>query len=52
MSLVKNSSILETAWFFFGYYDQFSDWWIWMSGPGLIGRFNRPITGVRLQSTV
>ena len=52
MSLVKNSSILETAWFFFDYYAQFSDWWIWMSGPSLIGRFNCTITGVRLQLTV
>ena len=35
-----------------GYCDQFCDWWIWLKGPSMIGCFNCPITGVRLQPTV
>ena len=57
MSKVKN---LEISWFFFfrvsgccyGYCDQLCDWWIKLSGHSMIGCFNCPIAGVRLQPTV
>ena len=51
----KNLSVLEIPQFFdgccYGYSDQFCDWWIWLSGLTMIGCFNCPITGVRLQPT-
>ena len=51
----KNLSVLEIPQFFdgccYGYCDQFCDWWIWLTGLTMIGCFNCPITGVRLQST-
>ena len=51
----KNLSVLEIPQFFdgccYGYCDQFCDWWIWLSGLTMIGCFNCPITGVRLQPT-
>ena len=51
----KNFSVLEIPQFFdgcwYGYCDQFCDWWIWLSGLTMIGCFNCPITGVRLQPT-
>ena len=34
---------------FYGYYDQFCGWWIWLSGLNMIGCFNCPITGFQLQ---
>ena len=60
MSKVKNSSILEIPLAFlriggccyYGYCDQFCDWWIWLKGLSMIGCFNCPITGVGLQPTV
>ena len=36
----------------YGYCDQFSDWWSKLNGPNMIGCFNCPITGIRLQPTV
>ena len=36
----------------YGYCNQFCDWWIWRTGLSMIGCFNSPITGVRLQPTV
>ena len=55
--LVKNSSTSMTFFFrisgcCYGYCDQFCDWWIRLKGLSMIGCFNCPITGVRLQPTV
>ena len=36
----------------YGYCDQLCDWWIKLSGHSMIGCFNCPIAGIRLQPTV
>ena len=36
----------------YGYCDLLCDWWIWLSALSMIGCFNYPMTGVRLQPSV